>query len=490
MTDLVSLYKTKEMKTQFRNPLWLLALGILIMAGTHFRLNIEILAWVSSLPFLLYLNRTRGTRSRIYFALALVLAWSICVSKIITDPVPFLMVPMFSIPIALFHMPGYLVWARFRNHKFAFLIFPAVMSVLEWIQYAFTPLGTWGVAAYTQVDQPILIQWVSVFGIAGLSFVIYLVNALLAEMVIHRKVYTRKVVPVSIALMVVLIFGSLRVDIFNSKGRDQIKVAAIGTDSEVGGLPLPSEELRKRNQEKLMERTRKAAASDATMVVWNEGSTVIFPDEEEQWIDGLSLLANESNITLVACYIILTSDAPFRYENKYITFHPDGTMGYTYNKHEPVPGEPAAKGTEALETFNVEGLKVGGVICYDYDFPYLAREYGRLDADIVAIPSSDWRGIDPIHTKMAALRAVEQGHSILRSTRLGLSAAINPLGEFEAQMSSFDKNDRIMIAHLPKHKIFTLYGVIGDVFIYLCIAFICFILLTILRPSLLKTNTR
>ncbi len=26
-------------------------------------------------------------------------------------------------------------------------------------------------------------------------------------------------------------------------------------------------------------------------------------------------------------------------------------------------------------------------------------------ADIVAIPSSDWRGIDPLHTKMAAFRA-------------------------------------------------------------------------------------
>ena len=33
-----------------------------------------------------------------------------------------------------------------------------------------------------------------------------------------------------------------------------------------------------------MERTRKAAASDARLVVWNEASTVLLPDEEEQWI--------------------------------------------------------------------------------------------------------------------------------------------------------------------------------------------------------------
>ena len=104
-------------------------------------------------------------------------------------------------------------------------------------------------------------------------------------------------------------------------------------------------------------------------------------------------------------------------------------MVYSYLKHEPVPGEPAVKGREKLEVTTIGGINLGGAICYDYDFPYLAREYGKIGADIVALPSSDWRGIDPLHTRMAAFRALEQGHSILRSTRFGLSAAITPYGE-------------------------------------------------------------
>ena len=115
---------------------------------------------------------------------------------------------------------------------------------------------------------------------------------------------------------------------------------------------------------------------------------------------------------------------------------------------------------------------MAGAICYDYDFPYIAKAFGKKEVDIVALPASDWRGIDPIHTKMAAFRAVEQGHSILRSTRFGLSAAITPYGELVAQMSSFDENDKIMLAHLPKAASVSLYSLIGDVFVYLCMAFV------------------
>ena len=104
----------------------------------------------------------------------------------------------------------------------------------------------------------------------------------------------------------------------------------------------------------------------------------------------------------------------------------------------------------------------------------MAKEYGDIKADIVAVPSSDWRGIDPLHTRMAAFRAIEQGHSILRSTRFGLSAAVNPYGEFLSQMSSFDNNSKIMVSQLPLKGITTIYSIIGDILVYLSIAFIPF----------------
>ena len=229
--------------------------------------------------------------------------------------------------------------------------------------------------------------------------------------------------------------------------------------------------------EKILERTKTAADFGARIVVWTEGAFYLKPANEEFWIESFQELAKNSNLTLVASYILLVSESPFIYENKYLLINPAGDIINTYLKHQPVPGEPAIKGTAPLQVFNIEGINLGGAICYDYDFPYLAKEFGNLKADIVALPSSDWRGIDPLHTRMAAYRAIEQGHSILRSTRFGLSGAITPYGEMLSQMSSFDNNNKIMISQLPVKGITTVYSKIGDIVVYMSIAFILLFLL-------------
>jgi apolipoprotein N-acyltransferase len=255
------------------------------------------------------------------------------------------------------------------------------------------------------------------------------------------------------------------VEIAKSAGKEMILVAAVGTDSQVGGLPLPSRESNDTVQSALFERTRKAALSGARLVVWNEAATFVLPADEPEWEERLKALAANLEIRLVASYVMPVSDKPFRYANKYLFLEPDGTIASVYHKHQPVPGEPAVKGKETPKVLDLDGTKTGAAICYDYDFPYLARGFGRRRADLVALPSSDWRGIDPLHSRMAAFRAVEQGHSILRSTRFGLSAAITPYGEMTAQMSSFDAQDKILIAALPARGVRTVYSAIGDSFI-------------------------
>ena len=109
-----------------------------------------------------------------------------------------------------------------------------------------------------------------------------------------------------------------------------------------------------------------------------------------------------------------------------------------------------------------------GAICYDFDFPALALEQARLGLDLAVVPSSDWRGIDPVHTQMASLRAIEGGFSLLRSTRFGLSAAFDSTGRARAWESSFESKDRVMLATLPARGRPTLYRAIGDVFVVLC----------------------
>lgn len=463
---------TQEFYVDKINPLWYLAIGIVTMALTHMTFSIEVMAWVSSVPFLIYLSLTQGWKSRLSFFLALVLAWSLVVTKIISDPIPLVLVFLYSIPISLFHLPGYLIWSKFRNQKYALFLFPVIMIIMEWIQYTFTPLASWGVAAYTMHDNVSLIQTVSLFGLAGLSFLIYWVNVSIANIIIKRKISISTFQLPLIMLFLLIAFGSIRYDMSKGNGIDSVTVAAVGTDSKASGLPLPSKESTEHTRTELFKRTRTAAEGGAKIISWNEAAIFIMPEDENEWINSIKELAAELNITLVASYVTPISQSPLSYENKYQFIDSSGNITHTYLKHQPVPGEPAVQGKSPLKVADIKGTKVAAAICYDYDFPYLAKGYGELGADMVIVPSSDWRGIDPVHTEMAAFRAVEQGHSVLRSTRFGLSAAITPYGEMVSQMSSFDDNDKIMYSQLPTKGVTTLYSVIQDSFVYLCIGFL------------------
>jgi len=452
---------------------WILLLaGILLIGIAHLSINVEILAWVASVPFLIYLSKTQGFLSRLWFVLALIIGWSLAIGKIMTDPLPWFMTPVWSIPIALIQAPAYLIWAKWKDKKYSLFIFPAVAVVLEWIQYTFTPLGSWGCWGYTQIDNLTVMQLTSVFGLAGVSFIIHFLNISMAKLFIDGRLKRSLAISLGVIMAACLIFGSLRFDIYNAQTKSTIKVATIGSDCEVFGLPLPEKSIRNANVSKLFERTVEASKRGAQIIVWNEAAAVILKDEEISMKDSIKQIAQETNSTVVGAYNVLVSETPFRYEIRYVIYNPQGDLLSVYNKHQPVPGEPAPKGQEPAVSLDLGNTQIAGAICYDYDFPYLAKRIGDVSADIVVLPSSDWKGIDPIHTRMAAVRAIEQGHSIIRSTRFGLSAAINPTGTLVGQQSSFDENDKILVSDLPVDGIGTIYSVIGDLLVYLCIGFI------------------
>lgn len=464
--------KTKNLSINSIKPIWFLVIGIAFFALTHMSYSVDFFAWFSVVPFLIYLSFTKGWKTRAVFVLALIAAWSFVIVKIISPPMPYIMVFLFSVPISLFHLPAYFVWDKFKNHKLSVLLFPAVFVIMEWIQYTFTPFGSWGVMAYSQSKSINIMQFSSVFGIAGLSFLIYWVNVSIVRIITTRKTDLLSLHLPVLMLLLIIIYGSLRLDFGKSTGTETMTVATVETNSDVGGLPLPSEESNENVILDLLEKTRKAADFGAKIIVWNEGSFYTFTSDEERVVGSIQNLAKQSDASIVASYLVLISENPLKYHNKLVFINNKGETAYSYLKHQPVPGEPSVQGKEPFQTVEVAESKVGAAICYDYDFPYIAQEYGKLKADIVALPSSDWRGIDPLHTRMAAFRAIEQGHSIIRSTRFGLSAIISPYGEIISQASSFDENSKILISNIQTAGINTIFTLIGDFFIYFCIGLI------------------
>ncbi|MBK9752708.1 MAG: hypothetical protein IPO88_04230 [Nannocystis sp.] len=452
-----------------RRPWLWLALGALLLAASQMRFGLGVLAWVAPLPFLRYRRGSSGWRAGVALGAASFVGWTLAVAKIVTAPLPIAMSVLFSAPIALvLSTPFFLVGPLRRGfgERGAALGFAALMVAGEWVLHAALPFGVWGAAGNTQLGHIDLLQLASVTGLHGVSFLVYLVAASLESVLAvpsrPQRVFALGAVAVVVAVMGV---GQARLALSSASGTEQRRVAAIGTDSTVGIGPLPDAEALARVEAGLLRRTREAARAGASLIVWTEAATMVWPADEAAFQARVGEVARELGVVIVAAYVMPVAEAPLRYHNRYAMFTSEGAVAHVYDKHHPVPGEPAIAGTTPMPLYVDPGLgRLSGAICYDYDFPRLGLAHAALGVDLVALPASDWRGIDPIHTEMAAVRAIEGGQSIVRSTRFGLSAGIDPYGRLRGSLSHFDGVQRVLVMDLPHHGICTVYGAIGDVF--------------------------
>src|SRR5512136_2865834 len=108
----------------------------------------------------------------------------------------------------------------------------------------------------------------------------------------------------------------------------------------------------------------------------------------------------------------IRTSQPRPLENTIVLVDPRGNLVWKFLKAHPVPGGEAAISIPAdgrLKFADTPFGRLSSVICFDADSVQLLHQAGQLSADLVLVPSNDWRAIDPWHTQIAVFRAVEQG---------------------------------------------------------------------------------
>jgi len=470
------------MNTRTRS-LILLFFGITLITFSHMRWGIGLLAWLAPVPFLLFLYQTKGTKSRLLIIGAMCLAWTLTTTKIITDPLPLVAALGYGIPIGLIFSAGFLFWDKLRHrvpNALSAIVFAAVMISIEWVQHRFTPLGSWGAAANSQLENLTFLQSVSLAGIAAVALPMYWFAALLAQAIHEKNIPFRQSSILAVLLISLHVYGGIRLG--NVTIIEHTKVAAIGTDAAFGGMPLPEPDEVTKVNNTLFQRSEEAAKIGAKLISWTEAATMTHLDDEAAFIKRGQAFAAKHQVELVMSYIVPIDVAPLKYNNKYVWIGEDGKLRHDYLKHEPVPGEPAVRGIKPQVLAQTAFGPAAGAICYDYDFPYLGLENARLNPGLVVLPSSDWKGIDPIHAQMASVRAIEGGYSLLRPTRFGLSVAYDAKGRVRGWQSANEEGPGIMIANVPTKPIPTLYKTAGDWLVYLAIVFLLAIALMPILP--------
>ncbi|RKD32456.1 nitrilase-related carbon-nitrogen hydrolase [Thermohalobacter berrensis] len=389
-----------------------------------------------------------------------------------------------------------------RVHGFkATFILPLSGVSFKFLLLFFNPFGTWDYFAYTQINNQPLMQLVSVTGIWGISFLLYwfysFVNWIWENEFNIKRVKNEVIIFISIFTIIIL-SGEMRISLFPPESKT-VKVASISVSTEelindnnirnffLGRkINLKNKKLIKEKfndiNNKLVRLTEREANTGAKIIFWHEGNGVIFKEDEERFIKKIGKIAQSNNSYIMASLLVFTPDK-IKFENKVVLLDDDGNKAFTYLKSKPVPGEASQKGKGELKAVDTPYGKIGSTICFDMDFPSLIRQAGKKDIDIMLIPASDWKEIDPIHTQMSVFRAVENGFNLVRQTNRGLSLATDYQGNVISAMSFYSTEDKVLISHVPVKGVRTIYSKIGNLFPWICV--IMFILLTILA---LKSN--
>jgi apolipoprotein N-acyltransferase len=382
------------------------------------------------------------------------------------------------------------------------LILPTAWVGVEYLNSLWNPYGTWGSVAYTQAGNLPLTQVVSVTGLFGITFLIgwfaSVVNHVLESEFSWPRV--RRVVGLfTAALSLVLLAGGARLAFFPPAG-PAVRVASISATEELRNKVDPDRVARDLNvsikesipdavwqgldknsldlQDYLAERTRREARAGARIVFWPEAHVVLTKESEPRLLELGRQIARAEGIYLgIGMGVVRRHPTAQKGENRFVLVDPQGDTSFDYTKQNPVPGGEAACSIIAVHDYRLPAVatphgRIGAAICFDADFPSFMRQAGVARTDILLDPSGDWRAIDPLHTRMACMRAVELGCSVVRQTVGGLSEAVDYQGRTLASMDHFTTPpaERVMVAQVPVAGVPTVYARVGDVFSWACLA--------------------
>jgi predicted amidohydrolase len=219
-----------------------------------------------------------------------------------------------------------------------------------------------------------------------------------------------------------------------------------------------------RNLEKATEAVHAAAAAGAALVVLPEAAMYPFGRPEDGLLDAaepvdgpfaaaLVEVARQTGVTVVAG-MFEAVPGERRVSNTVLAVGPDGMLGHYRKLHlfdalgwresdRVRPGHPGEQ--DALLTFDLGGLTVGVLTCYDLRFPELTRALVDAGATVLAVPAAwvhgplkeyQWR-------TLAAARAIENVAYLVAADQsppefAGHSMVIDPMGVVLAQVGDVD----------------------------------------------------
>jgi apolipoprotein N-acyltransferase len=350
----------------------------------------------------------------------------------------------------------------------AVFAFPVWYAGLETLMAATSPHGTAGSLAYSQMDFMPALQVASLGGTAAVTFVVSLFSSVVAFAIADLGKSNRSVIAAATGFGVValgLAYGATQRAQTTPAPTMTVAMAALDQKSE---LPSDWRAALAAYQTRLDE----ARAKGAQLVVLPEEISILPAADQPAMEAELSQWAKEAHATLEVGFRVMTAGAGGKARNRLFLFTPQGQT-ITYDKRHLIPGLESSQVDPSVNPVlvtKVDERTLGGAICKDWDFSEIGRRLSLGHAAIAVAPGWDFGKDGWLHGRMAMLRAVEGGFTLVRSARGGIMSVSDRNGRVLAEAPS-GPDAPLLVAQAPVPNVTpTLYARFGDLFGWACLA--------------------
>lgn len=374
-------------------------------------------------------------------------------------------------------------------------LFAALWVVFEWWSTLTWTGVPWGRLALGQIGLPTLLQSASLFGSYFVTFLLVAFNALAAMAILTEP---KRVLCVMLAVGLFAsnhLFGLLRLNMPKKPDNAGVGVAII--QGNINSHDKWSPDSYQNTLDIYGGMTRQAAEKGAELVVWPETALPYDLSRNRTLTAWLETLSRDCGVTLIVG-ALWTDGESREYNSLFLITPEDGFSAEArYDKRHLVPfGEyvplrglittliPPLAELSALDDdltagsgsalFETEWGRIGSLICFDSIYEGLALDSVRDGAGLMIISSNDSWFYDSAavrqHLGQAQLRAIETGRTYVRAANTGISDVITRYGRSTAQIGALVDGYEVRSVEFRSDK--TLYDSVGNLFVYLCLAFL------------------
>jgi apolipoprotein N-acyltransferase len=442
--------------------------GIFLWFGTGLH-PVWWLTWIAPIPVLLA-AAARLTREWT-FAAAFV-AWALGGLNMWNYFHVALEIPLFSVILfiagpALVFACVVLVYRRFLRVSGwqAALIFPTVWVTYEFVSARVSPHSTFGNIGYSQMNFLPVLQVASVTGIWGISFCLFLFAATVSVLLSGDRARGKRgwlAAATFVWLALVIGLGGWRL-LSHDPTQNTVMVGLVASDLPQNLITVKPEDTI-RLMHSYLDQAQELAAQSAKVVVIPEKVAVLLDSELPEVDPMFREAAQKSGAEIVVGVIHTTNGAKW---NEARLYAPSGEI-QTYEKHHMLPQfeSDLTVGTSQTEWDESSG-HWGMEICKDMDFPQLSREYGKDGTALLIVPAWDFVADGWLHGRMAILRGVESGFTIVRAPKQGIMTVTDDTGRVLAQRRTGAEPFTSLVAAAPVQHSNTIYARFSDWFAWL-----------------------